>query len=110
MGIAIQASLQIQANQAATADFIRRVNTAIGYDQMPIEQRLRGAVREALREISPAWIAAMRSTPASRKLENANSMFLTARDMLYQQAIRSGCTPDQARTETARRLLNGNAW
>ncbi|NJM39348.1 MAG: hypothetical protein HC853_00545 [Anaerolineae bacterium] len=92
------------------AAFLRRVNVAIGGDKLPLERKIRGAVREALGEISPVWVTAMKATPVWRKLENSNSMFLTARDMMYHQVLRSGCTPEQARAEAARRLLNGNAW
>ena len=100
----------LRGNRAQTDDFIRRVNVAIGYDKLSLEDRLRGAVREALAEVTPAWILAMQTIPVWRKLENSNSMFLTARDLLYHQVIRAGCSPDRAYEEAARRLLNGNAW
>jgi hypothetical protein len=99
-----------QDQNAEVAAFLRRVSVAIGSDKLPLEQKIRGAVREALGEISPVWATAMKATPVWRKLENANSMFLAARDMLYHQALRSGCPPEQARAEASRRLLSGNAW
>ena len=105
-----QARPHAQDRSVEVAAFLRRVNTALGSDKLPLERKIRGAVREALVEISPVWATAMKATPVWHKLENANGMFLAARDMLYHQALRTGCTPEQARAETARRLLSGNAW
>lgn len=73
------------------------------------EERIRRAVRAAKLERSPAYIAILKTIPPAVKLANANSLFIMARDALYQQEIRHGHTPADAMRIAAQRLLNSHA-
>jgi len=70
------------------------------------EERIRRAVRAAKQEMSPAYLEVLRNMSPALKLANANSLFVMARDALYQQAIRRGCSPKEAMRIAAQRMLN----
>ena len=70
------------------------------------EERIRRAVRAAKQEMSPAYLEVLRSMSPAVKLANANSLFVMARDALYQQEIRRGCSPEEAMRIAAQRMLN----
>lgn len=73
------------------------------------EERIRRAVRAAKQEMSPAYLEIMRNLSPAIKLANANSLFVMARDALYQQEIRRGCSPEEAMRIAAQRLLSSHA-
>jgi hypothetical protein len=73
------------------------------------EERIRQAVRAAKLESSPAYTDILRKIPPEVKLANANSLFIMARDALYQQEIRHGHTPAEAMQIAAQRMLNSHA-
>ncbi len=73
------------------------------------EERIRRAVRAAKQEMSPAYLEVMRNLSPAIKLANANSLFVMARDALYQQEIRRGCSPEEAMRIAAQRLLSSHA-
>ena len=105
-----QLLLDIRAAQRDARAFQQKVQRATGYDRLPLELRLRGAVREALREMTPTWIALMRDTPVARKLDAANDLWLTARDQLIGQGLKTGLDQTAAAAEAAMRLMSGNVW
>ncbi len=73
------------------------------------EERIRRAVRAAKQEMTPAYIEVLRNLSPAIKLANANSLFVMARDALYQQEIRRGCLPEEAMRLAAQRLLSSHA-
>lgn len=73
------------------------------------EERIRRAVRAAKQEMTPAYLEVLRNLPPAMKLANANSLFVMARDALYQQEIRRGCSPEEAMRIAAQRLLSSHA-
>jgi len=77
-----------------------------GLDRLTLEERARLIVRDAQSEMTPRWIRAMRHVSSARKLENANALFLSARDALYFQERRKGLDEWPARLAAARRLLD----
>jgi len=73
------------------------------------EERIRRAVRAAKQEMTPAYIEVLRNLSPAVKLANANSLFVMARDALYQQEIRQGSSPEEAMRIAAQRLLSSHA-
>ncbi len=73
------------------------------------EERIRRAVRAAKQEMTPAYLEVLRNLSPAMKLANANSLFVMARDALYQQEIRRGCSPEEAMRIAAQRLLSSHA-
>ena len=69
------------------------------------EERIRRAVRAAKLEMSPDYVEMIRDISPAVKLANANSLFVMARDALYQQEIRRGCSPEEAMRVAAKRML-----
>ena len=69
------------------------------------EERIRRAVRAAKQEMSPAYLEVLRNMSPAVKLANANSLFVMARDALYQQEIQRGCSPEEAMRIAAQRML-----
>ncbi len=69
------------------------------------EERIRRAVRAAKQEMTPAYLEVLRNMAPAVKLANANSLFIMARDALYQQEIRRGCSPEEAMRIGAQRML-----
>jgi len=74
------------------------------------EEKIRRAVRAAKLEMVPAYVEILKKIPPEIKLANAYSLFAIARDALYQQEIRRGHSPEEARRIAAQRMLNCNAW
>ena len=70
------------------------------------EERIRRAVRAAKQEMSPAYLEVLRNMSPALKLANANSLFVMARDALYQQEIRREGSPEEAMRIAAQRMLN----
>ena len=54
----------------------------------------------------PAYLKVLRNLSPAGKLANANSPFIMARDALYQQEIRRGCSPEKARRVAVQRMLD----
>jgi hypothetical protein len=81
------------------------LESLMGFSTMSLEERARLAVREAQSEMSPRWVEVMRAMSPARKLENANALFLAARDALYFQERRNGLDETAARLKAAQRLL-----
>jgi hypothetical protein len=73
-----------------------------------LEQRARLAVREAKAEMSPIWIAAMRTVSSGRKLANANALFISMREALYLQGLRRGLDEESAWRAAIERLLKSH--
>lgn len=71
---------------------------------------MQGVVREALRQLSPGWIACMRDMSAWRKLETANDLWVSAREQLVLQGLEAGLSAEAADTEAALRLMSGNIY
>jgi len=89
---------------------LKRLNRVLGYDKLSLEDRVRMAVRVAKSEMTPQWIAAMKALPGSRKLTNANSLFVMARQTYYNQARAQGLNEIEAWRAAAARMLRGNDW
>ena len=68
------------------------------------EERIRRAVRAAKQEMSPAYLVVLRNISPAAKLASAYSLFVMARDALYQQEIRRGCSPEEAMRVAAKRM------
>ncbi len=87
-----------------------KLNRIIGYDKLTLEEKIRRAVRAAKLEMHPVWIDAMRKLPGHKKMHAANEMWRFARDTIYMQEKDHGKSDEEARTATAKRLLNSNDW
>jgi hypothetical protein len=70
------------------------------------EERIRRAVRAANLEMSPAYLEVLRNLSPTVKFANANSLFVMARDALYHQELRRGCSPEEAMRIAAQRMLD----
>jgi hypothetical protein len=84
------------------------VESLFGMSNLSLADRARLAVRDAQSEMTIYWVDAMRRVSSARKLENANALFLSARDALYFQERRKGLAEWPARLAAARRLLNSH--
>ena len=87
-----------------------RLNRAIGYDQLSLEEKVRRAVRAAKLEMTPRWTEICHHLTVAQKMKAANEMFVYARRQLYFQEIRKGLSQSQAQMQAAKRILNGNDW
>jgi hypothetical protein len=76
--------------------------------RLSLEQRARLAVRDAKSEMTPIWIATMRSVSSGRKLANANALFISMREALYLQECRRGRDKHAAWARAIERLLKSH--
>jgi hypothetical protein len=84
------------------------VESLFGMSNLSLADRARLAVRDAQSEMTIYWVEAMRRVSSARKLENANALFLSARDALYFQERRKGLAEWPARLAAASRLLDSH--
>jgi hypothetical protein len=84
------------------------VESLFGMSNLSLADRARLAVRDAQSEMTIYWVDTMRRVSSARKLENANALFLSARDALYFQERRKGLAEWPARLAAASRLLNSH--
>ena len=87
-----------------------RLNVAIGYDKLTLEEKIRRSVRAAKLEMHPVWTEAMRKLPGTRKMHAASEMFAFAREVLYVQELEHGKTSDDAKQAVIKRIMNSNDW
>ncbi len=87
-----------------------KLNRAIGYDKLSLEEKLRRAVRAAKLEMTPKWTEICRSLTVAQKMTAANEMFVFARQQLYFQEIKKGFSEPEARSRAAQRILDANDW
>ena len=80
------------------------------YMRLTSEEKMRGAVNEAFAEMPPKWVEAMRTIPPHIKLERSAEMWRWAREIVSDRVVSEGFSGDDARRETARRLLISNDW
>jgi hypothetical protein len=66
---------------------------------------LRQAVAAARAEMSPEYVAVLRSLPPGVRTAQAFSLWRSARDALFRQGIRRGLTEAEANVDAARRML-----
>ena len=78
----------------------------LDHTNLSSEERIRRAVRAAKQGRTPAYTEILRQIPPAKKMANANSLFIMARDALYFQEIRRGHSPEEAMKITAQRLLS----
>ena len=87
-----------------------KLNRAIGYDKLSLEEKLRRAVRAAKLEMTPKWTEVCRNLTGAQKMEASNEMFVFARQQLYFQELAKGHSEHEARLQAAQRMLNSNDW
>jgi hypothetical protein len=74
-------------------------------DKLSLEEKIRRAVRAAKLEMTPERMEQARRRTGPQTLELANQLFVQRRLQLYLNALRTGVSPIEARTEAAYRLL-----
>jgi len=84
------------------------IEEVFGLTSLSLEERACLAVRDGQSEMTLRWVETMRHISSARKLENANALFLSARDALYFQERRKGLAEWPARLSAAQRLLNSH--
>ena len=87
-----------------------KLNRAIGYDTLSLEEKLRRAVRAAKLEMTPKWTEICRTLSPAEKMARSNDLFLMARTALYFQERNKGLGEREAQLAAAQRMLVSNDW